>query len=339
MNEMLCIIPYFDYVGNQHMVDNYKVGINSLLSQGVDVVTINGIYESQDWLEDFHEFRIGRVELPSVLWYKEALINYAFQKVVKYKNSYKYVAWIDAGLILEDTWVEQAIELLQHNDFVHCLNYVNWLKPDGSIELTRRSIVDAPSRTVGVNHGGAWVTHKHILEDGFRLYEANIVGGGDLMVVNGIMELDNGCHEKLSPLHCLHYLNWYNKVHSKHYNVSSTHNIIAKHLWHTTDKRRCGTTRFRQLADARYNPEEHITHDTNGMIQWAENTPTELIQLVSQYIIGRLDTNGSQSEEINQNQALPIPRGKPNQFSMDPSRTTGNTPQIAGYNIRHKHQI
>jgi hypothetical protein len=281
MNDTLCIIPYYDYSNEDTLVANHDRSVARLVGDGADVVTIEASLAKP-------RITTGNVVCISVqhtLWYKESLINYAIRH---FAQQYRYVAWIDSGLLLDRGWLEKAKAKLEEVDFVQCFSHGVSLTPDNQVEYEHPCYMHEylNDGKQGRAPGGAWITKSKTVQGiDNPLYDRNIVGGGDTLFVWGTCSAPMSLHG-YTQAHADHYLQWLEKVKLRQW-TSSYIDGRYYHLWHTTKKQRQQAARHAILTHFRYDPAAHIGYDEHGIITLLDSAPMALSTHLNRYFIQR----------------------------------------------------
>jgi len=285
MNDILCIIPYYDFHGNERLPTNHYTGVKSLQEQGVDTLAIEAVYDNQPRLSGDNTVQID-VQHP--LWYKENLINLGIQE---FRDQYKYIGWIDSGLLLNDGWVELALDKLHHVDLIQCFRSGNWFNEHGMIEYitdgyiyTQVMDVRFPNRP---SPGGAWVARSSVLSDNF-LYDRNIVGGGDSLLAYTVLR-NGAVHSELKHYtqeHGEHYLEWHEQLSQRNLTCSYIRGSFT-HLWHATLKQRQHIQRHQILKQYNYNPVRDLLYDPSGLLTYSPDVNTDLPDAIHKYLVHR----------------------------------------------------
>ncbi|PWK60557.1 hypothetical protein [Roseicyclus mahoneyensis] len=256
----------------------------------------------------------------SILWQKEALLNIGIMKARAL--GYDKVALLDADIVfLEPKWAEVVSETLDDNYLVQCFNEVRYLPETGQINLmtinqisgiesqmqvpslsfvnrlglqqlfAKRDMDDRPLEALGTNLLGnpGLATAINIGKLSFKLYDANIVGAGDLVMfsaANGL--LDELFEERsFSNAHKEHIIYWAqsNEIINSRFGCCD---LCLAHLWHGDGESRSYLKRFEILSSRNFNPIDDIKKNSSGLLEFTEYGG-RLICPVGEYMDRRKD--------------------------------------------------
>jgi hypothetical protein len=235
-----------------------------------------------------------------VLWQKERLLNVALQRL---PETCRKVVWIDCDVVFaSDDWAQRTIALLDQFVLVQPFSHVRWMPRDWEpghgrqpgIECLRSVPFLVASGTPAAtclggsqtdrSPGYAWAADREFIER-HRLYDACIVGGGDIAVARAAY----GCFElavRRQLLHRDHYLAWaepfYDAVRAK---VAFVEGDLF-HLWHGKSELRRYRERHQELDRFRFDPFEDIAVDDNGAWRW-NSDKREMHDYVRDYFASR----------------------------------------------------
>lgn len=282
MKDTLCIIPYYDYVGAERLRDNHGEAIKSLQEQGVDTLTIEAVYNDEPRLDEHETVRLA-IEHP--LWCKETLINYG---VRNFRDQYKYIAWVDSGILLPDTWLEQARYKLQTHDFLQCFSKGTWQDRSGDgVERVAPGYAACRCNDIKCHQtqGGAWVGRAEKCVGDHFLYDKNIVGGGDSLFASAVLQEPPIYYGQGQP-HYEDYLYWHTVIQCQDNSASYVEGNFV-HLWHTTQKKRQQVIRYLILVNADYDPVHDTTYDDNGLLTFSDTASLGLRHNVKSFLVNR----------------------------------------------------
>src|SRR5262245_52692679 len=217
-----------------------------------------------------------------VMWQKERLLSVALQGL---PETCRKVVWIDCDVVFEaDDWVERTSTLLDRSMLVQPFSHVHWTahdwEPGHGLRTGTELLQSVPfliasgmpiATCLGTSQierspGYVWAASREFLER-HRLYDACIVGGGDIAVARAAY----GCFEvamRRQHLNRDHYLAWahpfYDAVRGKVAFVKG--NLF--HLWHGKLEHRRYLERHDGLSRFQFDPFEDIAIDHNGVWRW-----------------------------------------------------------------------
>jgi hypothetical protein len=225
------------------------------------------------------------------MWQKERLLNVAASRLPR---SCRKVGWIDADIIFkEPDWLERTCEALDRHVVVQPFSQAVQLRrgnrDDGSgnfHESFASMFVRNPrqARTaVGWRHGHtgyAWAARRELFEQ-CGLYDVCLNGGGDHLMAHAFtaaMSKSPCIREALtdSPRYADHFFRWGVAARDL---VGSRLGVVPGrilHLWHGDAVDRQYELLRRQFSTLGFDPDKHLRHDSNGMLEWSAQAPEHL---------------------------------------------------------------
>lgn len=277
-----------------------------------------------EWSADGH-FEIAegdadilvRVSGGGCLWQKEALLNVALSRVPAHC---RFVAWLDCDVVFDRPgWSRTAERLAEHCDLVQLFESARDLPadaaasgglddfpaaepPGGRDSLLKayaavgrmftpadaRGSAPAPSGKVGMGY----LARREFLEE-VRFYDANVVGGGDLVLVAALLgRLDElfACRGFSAP-HRAHVEHWASGLRSalggRVPRVGWVPATVG-HLWHGDKRMRRYTERYRILEENRFDPRTDLVREGSGLWNWRDPDGAIATE-VARYLASRMD--------------------------------------------------
>ncbi len=258
------------------------------------------------------------------IWQKERLLNIAVSAL---PDEAEFVAWVDCDVIFENQdWSDVAQAMLRNgSDFVQLFDTAMHLPPQvqpSRISLSmcrshepivfeqsfasavasgtyfskkaRQTRVDAEngtatSDTPPVAHGIAWAGCRDILQE-VGLYDACIVGGGDLAMSLGIIGYaDNlAARRPMTDKHADHYLSWAGQLNDPSGEKVGFVPGTVYHCWHGRFQRRNYRGRHGMLKHLGFDPYNDLYTADNGTWSWAQHA-ADLQTAVASYFFERLE--------------------------------------------------
>jgi len=281
MKDILCIIPYYDFVGgNDTLIPNHYQGMERLQKQGVDTLGIEAVYNNEPRLSSNNTVQF---HVSDILWYKESLVNLAMKN---FHTKYKYLMWIDSGFLLDNDWVDKSIAELEKYPLVQCFSHGVWLDTNNRETRSTNGIgyANTLGNIGGASPGGAWIMRSEIYHDDF-LYDKNLVGGGDAAWALPLFEHEYPA-QLCSPQHYHDYMSWVDSNETMQLDCSFITGCFY-HLWHAHTENRRHSQRHELLMKHGYNPARHIGYDENGLIEYSDKLPPGLSEDVSAFFVYR----------------------------------------------------
>jgi hypothetical protein len=225
------------------------------------------------------------------MWQKERLLNVAAARL---PSSCRKVGWFDADIVFkEPDWLERTCEALDRyvvvQPFSQAVQLRRGNRDDGSgnfHESFASMFVRNPrqARTaVGWRHGHtgyAWAARRDLFEQ-CGLYDACLNGGADHLMAHAFTAAmaRSPCVVQTfaqSPLYADHFFRW--GVTARDVVGSSLGVVPGRilHLWHGDVVDRRYDLLRRQFSTLGFDPDKHLRHDSNGMLEWTANAPEDL---------------------------------------------------------------
>ncbi len=311
---ILAITNYFNPFRGKLRRKNYEIFRKNL---GIPLLTVewseNGNFELKKEDSDY----LVQISGGDLLWQKERLLNIGLAHAENL--SPQNIVLLDCDVVFASkNWFEEVMMALQNFSFIQCYKKVDYLPYLDNLDLTpdALSLVEpeltldallcgmerskalykqadakkslAPLNVLSGNPGMAVAFRADSFQIS-RLYECNIVGGGDLVY---IASLTNRLDELFSvidysPQHQAHIRSWQSLTFQESDSVGYAENKLM-HLWHGDLGKRRYRQRYSILADYGYDPIRDLEMFGNGPIKFSQNSG-ELSFFVSQYLKSRED--------------------------------------------------
>lgn len=241
-----------------------------------------------------------RVRTSHELWTKENLINIALSRL---PADWKYVAWIDSDVVFSrPNWVGETIHQLQHYQMVQMFSHVLDLDPDHQPLTTHQSFMYCYLNGIEkrANHGGyydghsgaggaiwhpgfAWAARREAIDALGCLVDWAILGAGDNHMAHALIgRVHESHHQKIHPNYRKMLAEWQYRADTHiRRNVGYVSGLIL-HYWHGKKADRRYWDRWKILVDNRYDPEQDIKYDSQGLLQLVDRQTPRSIALRDQ---------------------------------------------------------
>ncbi|ROZ64127.1 hypothetical protein [Ramlibacter sp. WS9] len=259
-----------------------------------------------------------RVNGGDVLWQKERLLNRGLAHI-REAGLARDVAIIDADAVFAAAdWAERTSAALDAWPVVQCFSRADYLPPLPAQSHTRAELLaveperSMPSLAYALSQGNqvfttdpvmvqTWVNASPLSGNPglatavrlaelpeFKLYEGNIVGGGDLVLMAGIHGAldDLFLHRHFSPGHRADVLAWAARCLPSQARLGWAEGRVL-HLWHGTMEARRLKQRQLVLGPRDYDPQRDV--DRNGDALRFKDPAGELKAAVEAYLVSRDD--------------------------------------------------
>lgn len=223
-----------------------------------------------------------------VMMQKESLLNLAAREV---PAEYEALVWIDADIIFENPdWYVQTARMLDMHPIVQPFSKARWLDRDSVVLDERPGIATAPDRLHRcLAHPGFAMAARRSLwrQDRAGLYDALVVGNGDVGFAAAALDLDQPGHLQMNPQLKAHYETWSAPVRRwiKGRPMGFVHGV-ASHLWHGDIKDRRYLERNAVLIRT-LDPARHLSQAQNGLQTWTEAAPFGLRYAIRSHFANR----------------------------------------------------
>jgi hypothetical protein len=204
MGAFCAVTSFFNPLNYRSRREHYDTFRAELERNGVTLYTIEGYFPgSAPTLTSYD--RVTGVELSSVLWHKERLLNLL---IAALPERYTKVAWLDCDLIFADpAWHERTADSLDSYGMVQCFGDVLQLRPGAKNPYPGDSLgpgfAKALADSAGFGYSGirvhgrtgfAWAARRDFLQD-VGLYDTHILGGSDHLMSHAFTgaEWDHPC--------------------------------------------------------------------------------------------------------------------------------------------------
>lgn len=222
----------------------------------------------------------------SELWNKENAINLGVAHAVRLHPEIRYIAWLDADIqFVNPHWAQDTMHQLQHHPVVQVFRDCVDLGPRGEVLQTHLSFchqhVSGVPRIIERAHGYGegrkgvfphpgfgWAARREAWDAMGGLIDWAILGAGDhhmalAMVGLGHLSMPGGVSDAYRrrvatfQSRCERFLRR---------DVGFVDGTILHH-WHGKKRDRGYTTRWKILTDHKFDPDQHIFRDAQGLYQ------------------------------------------------------------------------
>lgn len=232
-----------------------------------------------------------RTEIP--LWHKENMVNIGIKRLLP--DNWKAVAWVDMDIEFENTtWALDTLKLLNgYKDVVQLFSHcIDMDKDESAIQVFNSfgyQYDKKQSYCKNSNNfwhpGYGWAITRKAYEKIGGLYEYAILGSGDnIMSLSLIGRGLNGVNIESTE----EYKETIRKYESKMklLRLGYVPGVI-RHYYHGKKKNRMYGERWRILVEHLYEPIQHVTHDSNGILIPTNSCPPEIITKILEYFYAR----------------------------------------------------
>jgi len=272
------ITCHFNPIEYENIVRNYWMFREDIQKSGVDLFTIELSFNKKFEIEDAIHVEGGPEH---IMWQKERLLNLLIDQL---PAKYDKIAWVDGDILFDNPkWAEDAEKVLDECPFVQLFETGTATNADLDPEHSMPSIAAAGQTATAARPGFAWSARREVLEACGGLLDTHIMGGGDNMMYYAAMGMFSTYMLTRTNVEWRRsYLKWaakfYRQIHGKVGYVPG--NVM--HLFHGTYADRQYVERWMILSRNRYNPEEDIRINENGIWEWASEKP-DLHEAVAEY--------------------------------------------------------
>lgn len=295
-----CVTTFFNPAGYSSLAANHALFAANLRRQGVNLLTVEVAFGDDPF---YLKGDVVTLRSPSCMWLKERLINWGVSQLPPDCDSF---AWVDCDLLFgSDDWALQAADKLKTVDVLQLFRRVYYM-PKGDIAyqnrqdhafdgivaqrarnrrwLERREDKDLPFACPGF----AWAARRGVFDHVGGIYDKDIVGSGDCVLVDCLMGTWklHGHDVKFNDRMKQHIDEWSAEFGNKQLEVDYLP-VDLFHLWHGSLRNRRYMRRHEILRDHDYDPKVDVRL-SGPVFEWATAKP-EMHQAVKDYFYARLE--------------------------------------------------
>lgn len=338
-----CITTLFNPAGYRSRVENYHLFAERLARQKVNLLTVELAFGEQPQVLPAAE-RTLHLRGHSPLWQKERLLNHALARL---PPQCEYVAWLDADVLLPDSWPQLLVERLAGFDFAQLFERVHHLKAGdvrfggatmhqessivwqrehyGDTWMPLRMLEQLPKGALGF----AWAARRKALESaGF--YDRLILGGNDVFLADALLgshALHTHYQKLLTPPMVFDMEAWLRRFLAGT-DRSVTHvPIDIYHLWHGALQSRSYASRWHIYGQNQFDPGQDLRL-AGGVWEWGSAKPG-----LHEAVLGHFTGRGEDGNEARQVQVLDVGGNRVVRrpaHSLLPDMVSMNLPGVAG---------
>lgn len=300
MGELWAVSCYFNPAGFRNRLDNYRIFRERL---NVPLVTVELGYGDGFALRPADAEILIQLPGRDVMWQKERLLNLAVEAVPR---ECRKIAWLDCDIVFEnDDWSKQAIRRLDEVKLVQlfsrCVRLAQHASPehpDGNVStsvvsewLDRQTSGEVFNRRQACKRRGrsgfAWAARRDLLET-HRLYDAAILGSGDVLLVDAALGVTAWGPESalVNPRQRDHYRAWARAFHECVAKRVDVIDSCVYHLWHGDLRNRNYDGRYIGFQPFAFDPAVDLAFDENRCWKWNSEKP-EMHQYARDYFDSR----------------------------------------------------
>lgn len=317
MRRLIAVTSYFNPLGGRLRKRNYDVFRREL---GLPLLTVEWSREGRFELSDDDAEVLLRVSGGDLLWQKERLLNIGMTQA---RSTWPGadLAFLDCDIVFAEAgWDGRVVEALDRFPAVQCYSTVGYL-PEGSVlegpmaaiarstgqtvmpSLARAldkgrglfgiregaSVVYAPNQTPLTGNPGMAIALRPDALPGFRFYERNVVGGGDLLLAAALAgRLEEAfTHRDYSAAHREDLRAWAARCISPDSRLGCVPEHLV-HLWHGDLRNRRYSERNAILVNHGFDPVRDVDPEPSGGLRLAKGADA-LRRAVGEYLGSRND--------------------------------------------------
>jgi len=280
------ILPYFDFNKSIFGKKNLDLFISNYSNKdNLKIILCEGVYNEE--LPDYSNkiFKHLKFKLHNILWVKENLINLAIKNL---PDDAEFIAWSDRDIyFLNPSWIEDTIKKLKVYDVVqpwseviHLNSYFNLnliSKRKTHISFSNKSVLSAAidhinnESKISTATGQIWAINKSFYKKIEKINDIEIIGGADSIIANFCILKDPNYEKILNEKTTTKLKNYWILYKEKFKDVKYSYiDGLIIHYWHGDLQDRKYSERANVLINLNYNPEEDISYDENGVLQFTE---------------------------------------------------------------------
>lgn len=285
--DIAVITCHFNWAGFKRPVQNLQRFLRQMQRDKIPVygveVQIPGVPFATEGNKNWLHLHAGS---NNILFQKEALLNLAASRLPAH---FTKIAWVDADLWFEEPdWLGRTSAVLENSKICQPFGQAWWTNKDGSVALGK-----PPAVIVGINKGVghpgfAWAARRSFFTEVGGLYALSPVGSGDSVLATVLLN-QNPTNDGLMfgvGVNHTEYNRWSLRVidwlrDSKPAFVPGA----IWHEWHGDREDRKYVSRREMLRD--FDCCKHLRIGADGLIQWRDGAPQDLITAVREYFTSR----------------------------------------------------
>lgn len=296
INNLYLITALFN-VNNKRkeLYTNFKNYIDKF---GVNLVTIEGV------IGEIGEFKVTdkhnnfdiQVRGDHLVWIKENLLNIAVSRL---PETWRYFVWIDSDLeFLEEDWPYVILESFQKHDIIQPFKHIITLGPDNNQILSHRfSFLYSYVEKLPVDPKYNNIFHS---QQGFafgfsrkayysidKIFDYSIVGDGDTIVAFSLInKVDNILLKGYHPNYLKKIFDYQKKVQNiAKFSLLGYSDLGMKHFFHGYYEDREYITRKSILINHKYDPENDIYYNSDGLLQIKEHKTAMILDIKKHFAV------------------------------------------------------
>ena len=229
------------------------------------------------------------------LWHKENMINIGVAKLLP--PNWKAMAYIDADVEFENVhWASDALKVLNGcRDTVQLFSHavdMDQNKDAMSIfssfgfQYNKFRKYFMNKDTINYYHPGyAFAMTRKAYETMGGIYELSILGSGDHNMAMGYAgQIKKSVHYQVHPDYLKTIMDYYQKM--KRLRLGYIPGVI-RHYFHGTKESRKYYERWKVLIKYQYDPTQHLTKNSDGLLVPTKDCPKEMLDEIYNYFLER----------------------------------------------------
>lgn len=228
-----------------------------------------------------------RADIP--LWHKENMINIGINRLLP--KGWKSVAWIDADIEFNSaSWASDTLKILNGSkDIVQLFSHAVDMDKheDGMSIFTGFGFQQENGKKyggTGINFwhpGFAWAITRKAYERIGGIYELSILGSGDHNMAKSLIKDGiNSLNKLVTDEYKNSVISWQNRANSLRLGYVPG---VIRHYFHGSKKNRRYSERWQILVKYKYNPELHLTKNSDGILIPTNDCPQGLLDDIMDY--------------------------------------------------------
>lgn len=292
-------VAYFNVTGAEKPRENFLKFLDRMKPIQDRMVVVEAYFNQQTPFLHEHAENVIQLQTSSVIWHKEAMLNIGCE--VLRENGFKNVGWLDGDVRpvqSMDEWMSAVRKAMAENDFIQVFNKAVQKYDDHDTE--GRGVIamyqEEDRKPFECFRTGLGFAVKGEIFDECRWYDWGLLGSGDRLMWLALFEEEtwgkpiDQVAQFLDPgLQLPVFRQWGERWREKVKKIGFAKGIDFIADAHGCHEDRQYYSREVMLNERGFDPYVHIQRDNNGLFEWTDKAPRELVDGCIEYFLTRKD--------------------------------------------------